>query len=61
LAVSDALEALIANGTDTVADREYAYRTVSAHTADTAADTFARTKMDVLVMGDLFAEAVGGQ
>jgi hypothetical protein len=42
LAVSDALEALIANGTDTMADREYAYRTVRAQAADTAADTFAR-------------------
>jgi hypothetical protein len=42
LAVSDALEALIANGTDTAADRDYAYRTVSAHAADTAADAYAR-------------------
>ena len=31
LALSDALEALIASGQDTPADREYAYRIVSAH------------------------------
>lgn len=42
LAVYDALEALIATGKDTAADREYAYRVVRARTADTAADTFAR-------------------
>ena len=42
LAVCDALEALIAAGTDTAADREYAYRVVRGHSADTAADTFAR-------------------
>jgi len=42
LAVCDALEALIATGKDTAADREYAYRVVRARAADTAADTFAR-------------------
>ena len=41
LAVSDALEALIAAGQDTPADREYAYELVRTHTSDTAADTFA--------------------
>jgi hypothetical protein len=42
LAVSDALEALIAAGHDTLADREYAYEIVRAHEEDTAAYTFAR-------------------
>jgi len=42
LAVSDALEALIAKSEDTPADREYAYRVVHEHPEDTAAYTFAR-------------------
>jgi hypothetical protein len=42
LAVCDALEALIAAGQDTPADREYAYEVVSAHNEDSAATTFAR-------------------
>jgi hypothetical protein len=42
LAVSDALEELIAVGKDTPADREYAYAIVCTCTHDTAADTFAR-------------------
>ena len=42
LAVSDALEALIASGKDTLADREYAHRIVSAREEDTAASMFAR-------------------
>jgi len=42
LAVSDALEALIAEGKDTPADREYAYQIVSVETEDTAAATFGR-------------------
>ena len=42
LAVSDALEALIAAGKDTPADRKYAYDVVQTCTHDTAADTFAR-------------------
>lgn len=41
LAVSDALEALIAAGQDTLADREYAYDIVHAKQEDTAASTFA--------------------
>ena len=40
--VSDALEALIAIGKDTPADREYAFEMVQAHNEDTAAATFAR-------------------
>lgn len=42
LAVSDALETLIAVGKDTPADREYAYNVVLTCTTDTAPDTFAR-------------------
>jgi len=42
LAVSDALEGLIAAGQDTAADREYAYDMVRAHPADTAPSLFAR-------------------
>lgn len=42
LAVSDALEALVANGLDTPADRQYAYDIVQAHTEDSAASLFAR-------------------
>jgi hypothetical protein len=41
LAVSDALEALIAAGRDTPADREYAYEIVRQNSDDTAAGTFA--------------------
>jgi hypothetical protein len=42
LAVSDALEALIAQGQDTPADREYAYELVQRAPQDTAAYLFAR-------------------
>ena len=42
LAVSDALEALIALGQDTPADREYAYEIVHQHNEDTAVTMFAR-------------------
>lgn len=42
LAISDALEVLIAAGKDRPADREYAYKLVCTHTNDTAPDTFAR-------------------
>jgi len=42
LAVSDALEALIASGQDTPADREYAYEIVRQSSQDTAASMFAR-------------------
>lgn len=42
LAVSDALEQLIASGAVTPADREYAYEAVRAVDADTAAEAFAR-------------------
>jgi hypothetical protein len=41
LAVSDALEALIAAGQDTPADREYAYDVVRKHHEDTAPSMFA--------------------
>ena len=42
LAVADALEALIAAGQDTPADREYAYDIVRKHHEDTAASMFAQ-------------------
>jgi len=42
LALSDALEALIAAGQDTPADRQYAYDIVHAHEEDTAPSLFAR-------------------
>jgi tetratricopeptide repeat protein len=42
LALSDALEALIDAGQDTLADREYAYDIVHAQTDDTAPSLFAR-------------------
>jgi hypothetical protein len=42
LAVSDALEALIAAGQDTPADRQYAYDVVQRDTEDTAPALFAR-------------------
>jgi hypothetical protein len=42
LALSDALEALIATGSDTPRDREYAYEVVRQQDADTAAAAFAR-------------------
>jgi len=42
LAVADALEALIAVGQDTPADREYAFAVVRQHNEDTAAALFAR-------------------
>ncbi len=42
LAVSDALEGLIAAGQDTPDDRKYAYDIVRAHTEDTAPSLFAR-------------------
>ena len=42
LELSDALEALIASGRDTPADREYAYDVVQQHEENSAADTYAR-------------------
>lgn len=42
LAISDALEALIAEGKDTPADREYAYEQVTAQNGATAEYAFAR-------------------
>jgi hypothetical protein len=42
LAVADALEALIGEGKDTAADREYAYQVVTRKEEDTAAYAFAR-------------------
>ncbi len=45
LATSDALEALIAAGTDTPADRQFAYDAVSTDTDDTAAANYARASV----------------
>ncbi len=45
LAVADALEALIAAGIDTPADRQYAYDAVSTDTTDTAAANYARASV----------------
>ncbi len=45
LAVSDALEALIDEGRDTPADRQYAYEAVRRHEEDTAATTYARASV----------------
>ena len=42
LALADALEALIAQGADTPADREYAYAIVRRHDDDTESATYAR-------------------
>ncbi len=42
LELSDTLEALISQGTDTPADREYAWKAVRRHEQDTAAYCFAR-------------------
>jgi len=42
LALSDALEGLIATGADTTRDRMYAYQVVSSRDANTAASAFAR-------------------
>src|SRR5215510_8446336 len=42
LALADALEALIAQGADTPADREYAYAIVRRHDDDTVTSTCAR-------------------
>ncbi len=62
LALSDALEELIAAGTDTPADRERTYEAVRAHEEDTAAYTFARAAVTgrlVQVRGLLAANLVG--
>jgi hypothetical protein len=42
LAISDALEKLIAEGKDTASDREFALKTVRAHPTETAEYAFAR-------------------
>jgi hypothetical protein len=62
LAVSDTLEALIASGKDTAADREYAYAVVRARAEDKAADAFARAAVTgrlVQQKGLLAANLVG--
>src|SRR3990172_4043971 len=45
LALSDALEALIARGQDTPADRAYAYSVVRTQEPDTAATAYARASI----------------
>jgi len=62
LAVADALEALIAEGDDTPADREYAYTAVTRDDEDTAAYAFARATVTgrlVQQRGLLAANLVG--
>jgi len=62
LAISDALEALIAVGKDTPADREYAYQAVNASAQDTAADAYARAAVTgrlVQLRGLLGANLIG--
>jgi hypothetical protein len=62
LAISDALEALIAVGKDTPTDREYAYQAVNAHAQDTAADAYARAAVTgrlVQLRGLLGASLIG--
>jgi hypothetical protein len=62
LAVADSLEALIAAGLDSHADRDFAYRTVRAHAVDTAAYCYARavvTGRFVQQKGLLGADKVG--
>ena len=62
LALSDALETLIAAGQDTPADREYAYEIVRTHREDTAAILYARAAVTgrlVQQKGLLAANLVG--
>lgn len=62
LAVADALEALIAQGIDTPADREFAYNAVRSRPVDTAAYTYARAVVTgrlVQEKGLLGADMVG--
>jgi hypothetical protein len=62
LELSDALEALIAAGTDTAADREFAYQVVKTDDGDTAASTYARAAITgrlVQQRGLLGAHVVG--
>jgi hypothetical protein len=62
LAISDALEALIQQGADTPADREFAYDAVKDDETDTAAATFARAAITgrlVQQRGLLGADLVG--
>jgi hypothetical protein len=62
LAVADALEELIASGTDRAEDRQYAYNIVRAKPVDTAAYTYARAVVTgrlVQQRGLLGADLVG--
>ncbi len=62
LAIADALEALIAAGLDTKADRDYAYRAVRTRPVDTAAYCYARAVVTgrlVQQKGLLGADKVG--
>lgn len=62
LALSDTLEALIATGKDSIADREYAYEIVRTNNDDTAAAMFARAAVSgrlVQQKGLLAANLVG--
>jgi tetratricopeptide (TPR) repeat protein len=59
LRVYDALEALIAAGRDTLADRQYAYDRVRRHEEDTAAYTFARAAVTGRLVQDLGLRGAG--
>ena len=62
LAVADALEALIAAGRDTPADRQFAYDAVTAHEEDSAAYAYARAAVTgrlVQQRGLLAADLIG--
>jgi len=59
LALSDALEGLIATGADTTRDRMYAYQVVSERKADTAANAFARAAITGRVVQSKGLSAAG--
>jgi hypothetical protein len=59
LALSDALEGLIATGADTTSDRTYAYQVVSSRDADTAASAFARAAITGRVVQSKGLSAAG--
>jgi len=59
LALSDAIEGLIATGTDTTKDRMYAYQVVSSRDADTAASAFARAAITGRVVQSKGLSAAG--
>ena len=61
LALSDALEALIAAGLATLADRQYALAIVRTQDADTAAAAFARAAITGRVVQEEGLRAASGR